>query len=68
MFSRIRTGDPVFIRANDDFFAFVDGWQGRVRGWSNGGAAEVECQRPDGIKIFYVPPDQLELNIAGGLE
>lgn len=64
-FSRIRSGDPVTIRAKDDFFAFVDGWQGRVVGWNNG-AAVVDCRRPDGLKTFFVPPDQLELNLVGG--
>lgn len=63
-FSRIRTGDPVMITAHDDFFSFVDGWCGRVEGWNNG-LAVVHCQRPDGLKIFFVPPEQLAINISG---
>lgn len=63
-YSRIRIGDPVCIRADDDFFAFVDGWKGRVTAWNNG-LAEVKCQRPDGEKILYVPPGQLDLSITG---
>lgn len=63
-FSRIRTGDQVIITAHDDFYAFVDGWIGRVTGWQ-AGHAEVKCQQPDGEKVLYVPPEQLALNIGG---
>ena len=59
-------GTRVTIRAADEFFAFVDGWSGTVvarcptMGGSESGVAEVACIRPDGIKTFYVPWDQLE--------
>jgi hypothetical protein len=51
-------GSSVTIAAADDFFAFIDGWEGRVTGFNNG-LAEVVCFREDGQKTFYVPPDQL---------
>lgn len=54
-------GQPVRIRAKDDFFAFVDGWAGTVAGW-NSGLVHVECVRDDNPARlhFFVPADQLE--------
>lgn len=62
--SRIRIGDSVIITAKDDFYAFVDGWCGRVMAFQSG-CAVVVCQRPEGEKTFWVPPDQLALNVGG---
>jgi len=59
--TRIQTGDRVIITARDEFYAFVDGWQGRVTGW-NSGHAEVTCQRADGEKILLVPAEQLVIS------
>ena len=58
--SRIRTGDAVIITAHDEFFSFVDGWRGRVKGWQAGHAVVV-CDRPEGELTFFVPPEQLAL-------
>jgi len=58
-----RVGDLVLITAKDDFFAFVDGWPGRVSGFNNG-LVEVKCQREDGEKTFYVPADQLRHTVS----
>lgn len=46
------------ICAADDFYAYVDSWRGTVTGFNNG-AVEVTCQRPDGVKVLYVPAGQL---------
>lgn len=61
--SDLRVGDSVLIQAKSDFFAFVDGWHGVFTGWNNG-LAVVRCARPDGIKTFFVPPDQLVLSVG----
>ena len=61
---RICTGDPVVITALDDFYAFVDGWCGRVVDWE-AGYAKVVCPRPDGVMVLFVPPEQLALNLKG---
>ena len=58
----VRVGDPVLICAKDEFFAFVDGWRGRVAGFNNG-LVEVRCQRVDGEKTLFVPADQLMLSV-----
>lgn len=59
----IRPGDSVVITAADDFFAFVDGWRGRVSGFNNG-LVVVECQNEGMVKTFFVPPDQLRLTVG----
>lgn len=61
--TRICTGDHVVIVSAGEFYAFVDGWQGRVVGWQ-GGHAEILCRRPDGDKTLWVPPDQLALTVG----
>lgn len=55
-------GDRVVIAARDADYGFVDGWRGTVTGF-NGGAVEVQCMRPDGMKTLYVPADQLALTV-----
>lgn len=40
------------------FWAFVDGWCGRVEGM-NTGRVVVVCQRDDGPKTLFVEPDNL---------
>jgi hypothetical protein len=59
---QFKVGDKVLITAKDAFFAFVDGWRGTVKGFNNG-LAEVECERVDGTKTFFVPADQLRLTV-----
>lgn len=58
----VKPGDAVIITAKTDFFAFVDGWHGKVAGLNNG-LVVVECVRVDGLKTFYVPADQLTLSV-----
>lgn len=36
MAARIQPGQTVRIRAKDDFYAYCDGWFGRVAGWNTG--------------------------------
>lgn len=55
-------GDRVVVDAKDDFYAFVDGWRGTVVGF-NGGAVEVHCARPDGMKVLFVTPENLVLSV-----
>lgn len=65
MTATVRTfepGDRVVIDARDDFYGFVDGWRGTVTGY-NGGAVEVQCARPDGMKVLYVTPENLRLSV-----
>ena len=55
-------GDPVQItpRSRDAkaFWSFVDGWTGHITG-QDSGRMWVECNRPDGKKLFLVEPDNL---------
>lgn len=54
----LQVGMSVQVAAADEFFAFVDGWIGVFSGFT-GGYPTIHCKRDDGIKIFYVPADQL---------
>lgn len=57
-----RVGDRVIVTARDDFYAFIDGWVGRVSG-ETAGHVQIEVH-DDGItKVFLVPPDQLRLTV-----
>lgn len=56
---QFRAGDKVTVCAADDFFAYVDGWTGRLDGYSIEGYAIVKFQRPDGTKTLFVPDAQL---------
>lgn len=65
----VRPGAGVLIEAKDEFFAYVNGWHGRVSsnphypgGWNNGFVV-VECARADGLKTFFVPADQLAASV-----
>ena len=40
------------------FWAFVEGWTGRVQA-SGGGRLTVVCQTAEGNKTFYVEPENL---------
>lgn len=51
-------GDQVRIVAKDDFYAYINGWEGTIQGLKDG-HLEVVCQRDDGEKTFFVPGDQL---------
>lgn len=55
-------GRAVIVTAKDEFFAFVDGWTGRIAGLNNG-LVVVECARVDGLKTLFVPADQLMASV-----
>lgn len=55
-------GRPVRVKADGDFFAFIDGWELTLTGFESGHGV---CTRqspefPETSQLFYVPPDQLE--------
>lgn len=57
-------GRPAIVRAADHFFAFIDGWKGTIEGFASGLVLLAVSQTEEGEeikKIFYLPPDQLEL-------
>lgn len=58
--SAVATGKRVIVTAADDFYAFIDGWEGRIEFpcW-RAGYVIVLCDRPDGSKEFLVPVEQL---------
>lgn len=58
----VKPGDSVLITAKGEFFAFVDGWRGKVTGLNNG-LVTVECARVDGVKTLFVPADELTLSV-----
>jgi uncharacterized protein YkvS len=58
----VKPGDAVLITAKGEFFAFVDGWRGKVTGLNNG-LVTVECVRVDGTKTLFVPADELTLSV-----
>lgn len=66
----VRAGQAVLIVARGDFYAFVDGWHGRIATDPatgtpfNAGGVRVECQRADGVKTFFVPADELALSVG----
>lgn len=54
-----KPGMRVVILAKDDFFAFVNGWDGIVAGLNNG-LVHVSALNPDGQTIsLFVPAEQL---------
>lgn len=57
--ARLTPGARVRVVAADEFYEFIDGWEGECIGW-RGGFPEIACQREDGIKLFLVPAAQLE--------
>lgn len=60
--AQFKPGDKVMVVAKGDFYAFVDGWCGTVRGL-NMGLLEVVCPAattgPDAEKVLFVPADEL---------
>lgn len=58
-----RPGQAVLIVAKDEFYAFVNGWHGRIAGINNG-LIEVRCARADGEKTLFVPADQLAASVG----
>lgn len=52
-------GAPVAICAKDDFYSFVDGWNGTIED-VNQGLYKVRCRNDDGQMVqLLVPGDQL---------
>jgi hypothetical protein len=63
---RFRPGDYVMVTAKDDFYAYIDGWRGRV-GSAEGlpdGNVRVEVADEGITKLFIVPADQLALTVG----
>ncbi|PMS38859.1 hypothetical protein C0Z20_00945 [Trinickia symbiotica] len=70
-----RTGDRVVIEASEEFYAYVDGWQGRIavlgpkapnacHSQVPAGYALVECERGEDTPAqLLVPFDQLRLSV-----
>lgn len=58
----VNVGDKVIVTAKNEFYAYVDGWRGVVRGFNNG-YAKVICQRDDGEKTLFVPLEELALTV-----
>jgi hypothetical protein len=58
--SAVSTGKKVIVAAADDFYAFIDGWHGKIRFpcW-RAGYVIVVCDRSDGLKEFLIPVEQL---------
>lgn len=58
-----RVGDSVMVTAKDDFYAYIDGWRGRVIGFQ-AGCVNVKVPRDDIEMEFFVPADQLVLTVG----
>ncbi len=53
-------GAAVTVAAADDYYKFIDGWDGTVTGY-NAGCVQIDCINPDGQAVqFLVPADQLK--------
>lgn len=65
MINAANIGQRARVRAADHFYAFIDGWTGAIDGFLDNGLAvlKVAAQEngQDVDKLFYLPPDQLEL-------
>lgn len=56
----LNLGSSIVICAKGDFYAFVDGWRGRVIGFQ-AGLVTVLVKNPDGQDVtLYVPKDELK--------
>jgi hypothetical protein len=54
-------GTAVTVKAADDFYKFIDGWNGLVGEYHQAGCIQIRCLNPDGQPVeFLVPPDQLQ--------
>lgn len=56
-------GRFAVVRAKDSFYAFVDGWKGRITGISNGLASLEQPAMENGetiTKVFYIPVEELD--------
>lgn len=62
--SGFHVGDPVIVTAKDDFYAFIDGWRGRVTG-HEAGCVRIEVPHEGLQKVFLVPADELRLTVSG---
>lgn len=61
-----KPGSAVTVRAADDFYKFIDGWQGVIADMpSAAGGVWITCKSRDEVGPmlhFLVPPEQLERN------
>ncbi|MGZ5817888.1 MAG: hypothetical protein ACXWJD_03990 [Burkholderiaceae bacterium] len=60
--SDVKTGARVRIVAADEFYAYVDGWEGVIPFpcWKSGYVI-VHCKAEGRTLEFLVPPDQLQV-------
>jgi hypothetical protein len=71
LLSRFRRGDAVRIDAREEFYAYVDGWRGRVVAVGPCAPNAVHSQVPEGYcaveceggKVLLVPHDQLAFDL-----
>ena len=56
-------GQRVAVRSAGTFYAFIDGWEGRLSTFENGFAIiKVPSTEFPGVDLtFYVDPEQLEI-------
>lgn len=66
LLNTFRAGDRVMVTAKDDFYAFIDGWRGRVGSSEGvpGGHVAVEMVDEGIDKRFIVPADQVVLMVG----
>jgi ribosomal protein L21E len=61
--SGFHVGDHVIVEAKDDFYAYIDGWRGRVTG-HEAGCVRIEVSDEGLQKVFLVPADELRLTVS----
>jgi hypothetical protein len=59
-----RVGDRVMVTAKDDFYAYIDGWRGRVFAFESWGAVWIKVDDEGVDKRFLVPADELALTVG----
>ncbi|SAK68202.1 hypothetical protein AWB76_04068 [Caballeronia temeraria] len=61
LINTFREGERVMVTAKDDFYAYIDGWRGRVGSFEGipGGHVRVEVPDEGVTKLFIVPVDQV---------
>lgn len=62
--SGFHVGDHVVVEAKDEFYAYIDGWRGRVTG-HEAGCVRIEVAHEGLQKVFLVPADELTLTVGG---
>jgi ribosomal protein L21E len=66
LLNTFRAGDLVMVTAKDDFYAYIDGWRGRVGSSEGvpGGHVAVEVSDEGLTKRFIVPVDEVALMVG----